>query len=140
MTRVVAFLVGAGGHCRRAERFINVLGKCLCLHIADDFVAVALLAIRAEEYNRGRTEYAEAIEASTVMLIPGDEIQRLLQCYPNEPSMIQMAGKRRFEDVGAGFRLTCRLFFLRVLMVYSAHDPINSDGFVSNLCLLKRHR
>lgn len=43
-----------------------------------------------------REEYAEAIEASTVMLIPGDEMQRLLQCYPNVSlGVTKLIGLRR---------------------------------------------
>jgi len=59
---------------------------------------------------------------------------------PTEPSTTQMTENRRFEDAGAGLRPVLRFFFLRVLKGYSEYDPINSDGFVSNLCLLKRHR
>jgi hypothetical protein len=51
---------------------------------------------------------------------------------PTEPSATQMTGKRFIEDAATGLWLTCRLFFLRVLKVYSAYDPIDSDGFVSN--------
>jgi hypothetical protein len=59
---------------------------------------------------------------------------------PTKPSNTQMTGKRRLKDAGSGLRPVMRFFFLRVLKGYSAYDPINSDGFVSNLCLLKRHR
>ena len=37
-----------------------------CFHVADDFVAVALLTVCAEKYNRRRTENAEALEQSLV--------------------------------------------------------------------------
>ena len=48
-----------------------MFSKSLGFHIADDFIAETLLAVRAEENNGGRTKYAEAIQQCAIGFIIG---------------------------------------------------------------------
>ena len=46
----------------QAKCLVQMFSKICCFHIADDFIALALLAIRAEENNSRRSEDAEALQ------------------------------------------------------------------------------
>ena len=62
------------GGLQRTKRLVYVVAKVLCFHKAHDFIAVALLAIRAKEDDCRRSKDPEALQKFLVLFVVGRDI------------------------------------------------------------------